>query len=58
MNTEITQDDISEAMARYLEQGGTIQRIDRVAGEPVLGMDFLISDEILEMTETQEADLY
>ncbi len=58
MNTEITQDYISEAMNRYLEQGGQIQRIDRVAGEPVMGMDFLIPDEILEMTDTQEADLY
>jgi hypothetical protein len=58
MSVEITQDEISKAMAQFLEGGGKINRIEHVAGEPVMGLDYLIPDEIMEMVDTQDSDLY
>ena len=57
MRMQVTRDNINDAVKRFLAQGGEIKRIDRIAGEPVLGKDYLLSEEILDMVEIDEPDL-
>ena len=42
----------------FLSRGGSIKKIDQVAGEPVMGKEYLLSEEMLEMVETEESDFF
>ena len=57
MRMQVTRDRINDAVKRFLAQGGEIKKIDYTAGEPVLGKDYLLSEEILDMVEIDEPDL-
>ena len=57
MRMLVTRDNINDAVNRFLAQGGEIKKIDHIAGEPVLGKDYLLSEEILDMVEIDEPDL-
>ncbi len=54
---EVTSDQIKEAMNRFLEQGGSVNRYDKIVGEPLLSGDMWITEETLELVEIQEPDL-
>ena len=54
MTTEISRDKLDDALSRYLRRGGKINRIEKVVGEPVLGYDFLIAEDVLEMKDGQD----
>ena len=58
MELEITRNKIDDAMQRFLARGGKIKKIDQIAGEPVMGKDYLLSEEMLEMVETEDSDFY
>ena len=58
MTTEIFRDKLDDALSRYLRKGGKINRIEKVVGEPVLGYDFLITEDVLEMTDVQDQEFY
>ena len=49
---------IDDAMQRFLSRGGSIKKIDQIAGEPVMGKDYLLSEEMLELVETEESDFF
>ena len=36
----VTRDQINDAIARFKDRGGSIKRIDRIVGEPVLATSF------------------
>ena len=55
---EITREEIQAATTRYLERGGQIQQIDKVVGEPIFGDDLILTEDVLEMIEVQESDLW
>ena len=55
MTTEISRDKLDDALSRYLRRGGKINRIEKVVGEPVLGYDFLIAEDVLEMKDPATA---
>ena len=57
MDMEITRNQINYAMQRFLARGGSIKKIDHIAGEPVMGTDYLLSEEMLDMVETEEPDV-
>ena len=57
MRMQVTRDHINDAVKRFLSQGGEIKKINHIAGEPVLGKDYLLSEEILDMVEIDEPDL-
>ena len=46
---QVTRDHINDAVKRFLALGGEIKKIDHTVGEPVLGKDYLISEEILDI---------
>ncbi|GIR32821.1 MAG: hypothetical protein VW809_04585 [Deltaproteobacteria bacterium] len=58
METGISRNQIDDAMQRFLSRGGSIKKIDQVAGEPVMGKEYLLSEEMLEMVETEESDFF
>ena len=58
MELEITRNKIDDAMQRFLAHGGKIKKIDHIAGEPVMWKDYLLSEEMLEMVETEDSDFY
>ena len=58
MILQITREEIQAATTRYLERGGQIQQIDKVVGEPIFGDDLILTEDILEMIEVQESDLW
>ena len=58
METGISRNQIDAAMQRFLSRGGSIKKIDQVAGEPVMGKEYLLSEEMLEMVETEESDFF
>ena len=58
METGISRNQIDDAMQRFLARGGSIKKIDQVAGEPVMGKEYLLSEEMLEMVETEESDFF
>ena len=58
MELEITRNKIDDAMQRFLARGGKIKKIDHIAGEPVMGKDYLLSEEMLEIVETEDSDFY
>tara|TARA_B100000700_G_scaffold293330_1_gene354252 strand:+ start:372 stop:545 length:174 start_codon:yes stop_codon:yes gene_type:complete len=53
---KVTRDQINDAIARFMDRGGSIKRFDRIVGEPVLGNEFLITEDTLELVETKESD--
>ena len=58
METGISRNQIDDAMQRFLSRGGSIKKIDQVTGEPVMGKEYLLSEEMLEMVETEESDFF
>ncbi len=52
----VSRDQINSAMARFLERGGSIRRYERVVGEPVLGSDIWLTEDTLELIETNDSD--
>ena len=52
----ISRDQINEAMARFMNRGGSIRRYERVVGEPILGSDIWLTEDTLELIETQDSD--
>jgi hypothetical protein len=58
MITQITREEVQAATARFLERGGQIQQIDKVVGEPTFGDDMILTEDLLEMVEVQESDLW
>ena len=58
MDMEITRNRIDDAMERFLARGGSIKKIDQIAGEPVMGKDYLLSEEMLDMVDTEEPDMF
>ena len=53
---KVTRDQINDAVTRFKDRGGSIRRFERVIGEPVLGNEFLITEDTLELIETNESD--
>ena len=53
---KVTQDQINDAIIRFKDRGGSIKRIERVLGEPIFGNEFLITEDTLELIETEESD--
>ncbi len=53
---KVSRDQINDAIARFMDKGGSIKRFDRIVGEPVLGNEFLITEDTLELIETKESD--
>jgi len=53
---KVTRDQINDAILRFKDRGGSIKRINRILGEPVLGNEFLITEDTLELIETEESD--
>ena len=53
----ISRDQINEAMSRFMGRGGSIRRFERVVGEPVLGNDMWLTEDTMELVETQDCDL-
>ena len=58
MDMEITRNQIDDAMQRFLARGGCIKKIDQIAGEPVMGKDYLLSEDMLDMVETEDPDMF
>jgi len=52
----ITRDQINTAMTRFLDRGGSIRRYERLVGEPILGSDIWLTEDTLELIETQDSD--
>jgi len=53
---KVTRDQINDAIARFKDRGGSINRIDRVLGEPIFGNEFLLTEDTLELIETKDSD--
>jgi len=54
----VSRDQINEAMSRYLKRGGAISRYERVVGEPILGSDIWLTEDTLELIETNDSDIW
>ena len=54
----VSRDQINEAMTRFLERGGSILRYERVVGEPILGSDIWLTEDTLELIETNDSDFW
>ena len=52
----VTRDQINNAMARFLERGGSIRRYERIVDEPILGSDIWLTEDTLELIETNDSD--
>ena len=53
----ISRDQINEAMSRFKGCGGSIRRFEKVVGEPILGSDIWLTEDTLELVETNDFDL-
>ena len=49
---------INEAITRYMQPGGSIRRYERVVGEPILGSDIWLTEDTLELIETNDSDFW
>ncbi len=49
---------INKAMTQYLKRGGSIRRYERVVGEPILGSDIWLTEDTLELIETNDSDFW
>ena len=54
----VSRDQINEAMTRFLERGVAIRRYQRVVGEPILGSDIWLTEDTLELIETNDSDFW
>ena len=54
----VSRDQINEAMTRFLERGGSIRRSERVVGEPILGSDIWLTEDTLELIETNDSEFW
>ena len=54
----VSRNQINEAMTRFLERGGSIGRYERVVGEPILGSDIWLTEDTLELIETNDSDFW
>ncbi len=54
----VSRDKINEAMSRFLERGGSIRSYERVVGEPILGSDIWLTEDTLELIETNDSDFW
>ena len=54
----VSRDQINEAMTRLLDRGGSIRRYERVGGEPILGSDIWLTEDTLELIETNDSDFW
>ena len=54
----VSRNQINEAMTRFLERGGAIRRYQRVVGEPILGSDIWLTEDTLELVETDGSDFW
>ena len=54
----VSRDQINEAMTRFLERGGSIRRYKRVVGEPILGSDIWLTEDTMELIETNDSDFW
>ena len=52
----VSRDQINAAMTRFLERGGSICRYERVVGDPILGSDIWLTEDTLELIETNDSD--
>ena len=52
----ISRDQINEAMSRFMGCGGSIRRFEKVVGEPILGSDIWLTEDTLELVETNDFD--
>ena len=52
----VSRDQINDAMARLLERGGSIRRYERIVGEPILGSDIWLTEDTMELIETNDSD--
>ena len=53
----ISRDQINDAMTRFIGNGGSIRRFEKVVGEPILGSDIWLTEDTLELMETHDFDL-
>ena len=53
---KISRDQVNDAMARFKNRGGSIQRFERLVGEPILGSDIWMTEDTLDLIETKESD--
>ena len=54
----VSRDQINEAMTRFLERGGSIRRYKRVVGESILGSDIWLTEDTMELIETNDSDFW
>ena len=54
----VSRDQINQAMNRFLERGCSIRRYERVVGEPILGSDIWLTEDTLELIETNDSDFW
>ena len=52
----ITRYQINTAMTRFLDRGGSRRRYERMGGETILGSDIWLTEDTLELIETQDSD--
>ncbi len=53
----VSRDQVNDALARFIKRGGSIRRYERVVGEPILGSDIWLTEDTLELIETNDSDL-
>ena len=53
----ISRDQINDAMTRFMGNGGSIRRFEKVVGQPILGSDIWLTEDTLELVETNDYDL-
>ena len=51
----VSRNQINEAMTRFLECGGSIRRYERGVGETILGSDIWLTEDTLELIETNDS---
>ena len=54
----VSRDQINEEMTRFLERGGSIRRYERVLGERILCSDIWLTEDTLELIETNDSDFW
>ena len=52
----VSRDQVNDALALFLKRGGSIRRYERVVGEPILGSDIWLTEDTLELIETNDSD--
>ena len=52
----VSRDQVNDSLARFIKRGGSIRRYERVVGEPILGSDIWLTEDTLELIETNDSD--